>query len=461
MTRRGLRRWQTEALAQWAAQDGDFLAVATPGAGKTTLALAIANSEWRQGRTRRTVIVVPTVNLREQWGHAARSWEAGALDVFTYSEVASSPDTCGAAARREPTLLILDEAHHCEDDGGRWGEALAEAFPVVYRRLLLSGTPWRSNGAKIPFAQYDADQVICDYRYDYHAAAKDGIVRPLQFVALDGEVPELNGPLSEVAYRDHGRALRSAFDPGSDWLSTALRYADEHLTQTRLGTPDAGGLIIARDQKTARQYLDLMEHLTGERPMVAISEEPRSQRTLVNFAESTSRWLVTVRMVSEGVDIPRLAVLMYTTPARTPLFFEQAVGRVVRRRATPGDATGATVLMPALKPFLSHAKSLGSLRSIRPADLAQLSTASPMPGEPWDLSKMDVGTATVHSTTVQGGHGEQIDLADLERQAAAWSQALSDACPPSQLLRSVQAGIRGAVLAARAMHPQANIGATR
>src|SRR5207237_7234135 len=41
-------------------------------------------------------------------------------------------------------------------------------------------------------------------------------------------------------------------------------------------------------------------------------------------------WLVAVRMVSEGVDIPRLRVGVYATTTTTELFFRQAVGRFVR-----------------------------------------------------------------------------------------------------------------------------------
>ena len=55
--------------------------------------------------------------------------------------------------------------------------------------------------------------------------------------------------------------------------------------------------------------------------------------------------MVAVRMVSEGVDVPRLAVGVYATTTTTPLFFAQAVGRFVRARKR-GET--ASVFLPSV-----------------------------------------------------------------------------------------------------------------
>ena len=60
------------------------------------------------------------------------------------------------------------------------------------------------------------------------------------------------------------------------------------------------------------------------------------RRASPRFAAGPTPWLVAVRMVSEGVDIPRLRVGVYATTTTTELFFRQAVGRFVRW--TPGRA---------------------------------------------------------------------------------------------------------------------------
>lgn len=78
------------------------------------------------------------------------------------------------------------------------------------------------------------------------------------------------------------------------------------------------------------------------RPWCSRTTRPRSGR-IETFANATTRWMVAVRMVSEGVDVPRLAVGVYATSASTPLFFAQAIGRFVRARRR-GEA--ASVFLP-------------------------------------------------------------------------------------------------------------------
>jgi DNA-binding MarR family transcriptional regulator/GNAT superfamily N-acetyltransferase len=65
--------------------------------------------------------------------------------------------------------------------------------------------------------------------------------------------------------------------------------------------------------------------------------------------------MVAVRMVSEGVDVPRLAVGVYATSTSTPLFFSQAVGRFVRARAR-GET--ASVFLPSVSTLLGYAAEM-------------------------------------------------------------------------------------------------------
>src|SRR5580704_16570822 len=69
--------------------------------------------------------------------------------------------------------------------------------------------------------------------------------------------------------------------------------------------------------------------------------------------------MVAVRMVSEGVDIPRLAVGVYATSVSTALFFAQAVGRFVRARQR-GET--ASVFLPSVPVLLSYAAELEAER---------------------------------------------------------------------------------------------------
>src|SRR6201999_930069 len=234
--------------------------------------------------------------------------------------------------------------HHA-GDALSWGDAVREAFEPARRRLALTGTPFRSDANPIPFVNYDQQldgsrRSSSDYVYGYANALSDGVVRPVIFLAYSGEMAwrtragdEITATLGTPMTREQvAQAWRTALDPGGDWIARVLEAADKRLTEVRRGVPDAGGLVIASDHETARAYAGLLRKISGERPVVVLSDEPTASKKITTFSQSNARWMVAVRMVSEGVDVPRLAVGVYATSVSTPLFFAQAVGRFVRAR---------------------------------------------------------------------------------------------------------------------------------
>jgi superfamily II DNA or RNA helicase len=130
-------------------------------------------------------------------------------------------------------------------------------------------------------------------------------------------------------------------------MGEVLRDGDARLSEVRAdGHPDAGGLVIASDQDHARAIAARLGSVSGERPELVMSDEPGASRRIADFASSDRRWLVSVLMVSEGVDIPRLRVGVYATAARTELFFRQVVGRFIRTTPRPRRQM-SYLLMPA------------------------------------------------------------------------------------------------------------------
>jgi superfamily II DNA or RNA helicase len=356
-----LRAWQAEALDRYfETEPRDFLAAATPGAGKTTFALRLAAELLARRTVERVIVVAPTEHLKRQWADAAhrvgirldpafrnagrvigRAFHGAAV---TYAQVAAQPFVHRTLVEQATTLVILDEVHH-GGDALSWGEALREAYSGATRRLSLSGTPFRSDTAPIPFVSYvdEGDGVRVsrtDYSYGYGRALQDGVVRPVLFLSYAGRMrwrttsgDEMEAVLGQDDTADiTAQAWRTALDPGGEWMSGVLRAADTRLTEVRHSIPDAGGLVIATDQSTARAYAQLLAGIAGEEPVVVLSDEAGASERIAEFADSEARWLVAVRMVSEGVDVPRLAVGVYATSASTPLFFAQAVGRFVRAR---------------------------------------------------------------------------------------------------------------------------------
>jgi hypothetical protein len=171
---------------------------------------------------------------------------------------------------------------------------------------------------------------------------------------------EITATLGTPMTKDQiAQAWRTALDPAGEWVSRVLEAADKRLTEVRRGMADAGGLVIAGDHEDARAYAALLRGLTGKRPVVVLSDDKTASKKISAFATSDDRWMVAVRMVSEGVDIPRLAVGVYATSVSTALFFAQAVGRFVRARRR-GET--ASVFLPSVPVLLSYAAELEAER---------------------------------------------------------------------------------------------------
>jgi superfamily II DNA or RNA helicase len=370
-----LRAWQKHALEGFVGSTApDFLAVATPGAGKTTFALTAARQALAAQAGRRLVVVVPTAHLKGQWARAAAAfdlhldpgWSAadGSLPadmhgvVTTYQQVASAAATLRGLAAG--AFVIFDELHHAADDHA-WGDAVRLAFEPAVRRLALSGTPFRSDVHAIPFVTYDEDdEAVADYEYGYAEALRDGgVVRPIYFPRIDGKM-EWSAPDGSLHAHSFGdtldatrasQRLRTAYSLESEWLPHVLRQAHNQLLAIRQRQPSAGGLVIATDQDHARGIADLLTRQLRVRPVIATSDDPEASDHIARFATGTDPWIVAVRMVSEGVDIPRLRVGVFATTTTTELFFRQAVGRLVRW--TPGTSGQKSFLFIPDEPRLS------------------------------------------------------------------------------------------------------------
>ncbi|GII71478.1 hypothetical protein Sme01_39540 [Sphaerisporangium melleum] len=383
-----LRAWQQEAFDLYFRREPrDFLTVATPGAGKTTYALRIASELLSRGIVRAVTIVCPTEHLKRQWADAAgrvgiavdpefknsqgvtsRDYTGVAL---TYAQVSMHPALHRARTEARRTLVIFDEIHHA-GDAKSWGDGVREAFEPATRRLALTGTPFRSDTNPIPFVTYAEDgegvrRSVSDYSYGYGPALADGVVRPVIFLAYAGEMrwrtragDEITATLGTPLTKDQmGQAWRAALDPKGDWIRQVLRAADKRLTEVRRHVPDAGAMVIATDHETARAYARHLRAITGEGATVVLSDDPGASDKIKQYSASEERWLVAVRMVSEGVDIPRLAVGVYATSVSTPLFFAQAVGRFVRARRR-GET--ASVFVPSVPTLMGLAGEMEAER---------------------------------------------------------------------------------------------------
>lgn len=384
-------RWQDEFRQRYnALNQENFTLVACPGSGKTLAVLKLARELVETRVIDFLWIVCPTNAVKKQWWRAAGrvgldiewKWENGqgafpadmSGAAVTYSQVVTGAAFHRYLVGRHRTLVIFDEIHHA-DDAAAWGERSLEAFSPATRRIMLSGTPYRPVG-KIAFVKYTPDGFVePDYEYGYDRAQRDFVCRSVIFPRTGGMVewtwrdrPYRHAFTDKVSDRVAAQRLRAglAAEPGfvNPIAEQVLRDADTKLSQIRgEGDGKAGGLVIAMgmDRATgyrhATQIAEHMEQMFGHRPPVVISDDRYAQTKIDAFREGRERWLVSINMISEGVDIDRLRVLAYLTNVKSELYFNQAVGRVVRGK---GDAF---VFIPDDDDLQAYAQRLAELRN--------------------------------------------------------------------------------------------------
>jgi superfamily II DNA or RNA helicase len=347
------RKWQSRFIEAWEYRQPStpFMLIAIPGSGKTMAALHVASKWAAAASDRRVVVAVPTVNLQEQWqaeavkfglelqtkefGTNFKSGFQGA--VVTYHLIANQPLIFRKLCSVNQVMVIFDEIHHCGEDA-HFGIGIKEAFDLSVEKLLMSGTPWKTDGTPIPFVRYDGNgYALSDYRYDYPNALGDNVVRYLVFDHAKGCIQnDITGSTdhldSSVSKDDASRLLKRLLDPRGDYVRRQIEDSHRQLCECRRTIPDAAAMAVCVDQKHALEIAAVINEVTGSKPSIIVSDSALENDSVGKFRRSSREWLVSVRKVSEGTDIKRLQVLCYLTNITSELFFRQVIGRVSRVR---------------------------------------------------------------------------------------------------------------------------------
>ena len=396
-----LRPWQEECVQKalnWYQTEKHFLVNAAPGAGKTIAACVVAKSLFDLGKIDCAVVIAPRKAVVDQWtgdfkkitgrsmlkitGADATPEDYGTDFAATWSAVQSLLPAFQTICNSKKTLVICDEHHHAAITAA-WGDGAFGAFANAAHVLVLTGTPIRSDGKESAWLAFDDRGAISHpeagtYTISYGTAVDLGYCRPITFhrhegvfsVKLDDGseeisvtskgTPSLPGNLNNIqslqkALEFYKLVCTRAFDASglpdlNSYHGTMIQRGSEKLDDLRCAMPKAGGLIIAPDIQFAEYMSDLIERIEGEKPFIVHSNVPNPEARIDAFRNSDKRWIVSVGMISEGVDIPRLRVLIYIPFARTELTFRQAMGRVVRNYSKDDD-TRAYVVIPTHDEF--------------------------------------------------------------------------------------------------------------
>lgn len=371
------RAWQLGFSRTYESKDKkDFLMGVAPGAGKTIAALGKAKQYLDSDKIDLIIVVSPSENLTIQWAKEANDHFNIQLDPdwggtvirngmhgisITYQGVITEEarGNLRRLCRNYRVFVIFDEIHHA-GDGKSWGYSIKNAFENASRRLCLSGTPFRGDSYRIPFVEYDDNGIsIADYNYHYGDAIKDGYCRSVAFPVMDGEIAWWDGAEEEFKESssfdeelndiDDAQRFLACLDPTQPFIFKMLEDADKKLDEIRRDDPGAGGLVVTMNTTHAGLVAKKIESITGIYPCVVHSRIPKASDEIELFKNSDNKWIVSVMMISEGIDIKRLRVGVYLTNKRTLLLFRQIIGRVVRKYKDDSDDLWSFFFVPKVR----------------------------------------------------------------------------------------------------------------
>ena len=375
-----LRNWQREAieaaLEKFEASYSHFLCLATPGAGKTVMASALANILIKTGKVDLVLCFSPStvvandfkVELEAITGRRFCGGLGASGSSLTYQSMRYLDTQFWTLLETFNVFVILDEIHHCAGDdtqnANAWGEQVLMNIQGKARyTMALTGTPWRSDAIPIALANYVSkdNRLLVDYRYDLTQAIKDGVCRSPHITLFDNELINVVENKNKRSFTSIAEFLfksgLSYFEiiTHNEIIREILKHGIIQLNKERRISPDAGGLIVAASVSHAGQIQLLLAEL-GESSEVVTYQEDDPESLIRQFKKSCQKWIISIGMISEGTNIPRLRVCCYLSLVTTELYFKQVLGRILRTQYSPVE-TGY-LLVPAHPRLLEYSNRI-------------------------------------------------------------------------------------------------------
>lgn len=296
--------------------------------------------------------------------------QLGALGgAYTYQGMPDLADEFWQIFDHYRVLVVFDEIHHCAGSdlysSNVWGEKiLLNIQNRATYTLALTGTPWRSDSRPIVLSRYGGDEsqgIQCDYTYGLCEAVRDGVCRKPNIVLIDndklaveesGERQEFDGIAALV--KDSTMSYRSVLHNASA-LHHSLKLGCQKLDELRAKNPQAGGLIVATSVSHARLILQTLQQRFGQTAELVTYKDRNAQQTITSFRHGNQQWIVSVGMISEGTDIPRIQVCCHLSTITTELHFRQVLGRSIRiTQDCDGDAWLYTFAEPRMVEYANR-----------------------------------------------------------------------------------------------------------
>ncbi|WP_146492485.1 DEAD/DEAH box helicase [Vibrio sp. T20] len=350
-----LREWQSEcsdrALEKYQSNCSHFFCQATPGAGKTVLAANIASRLLQSGMVDLVLCFSPSLTVSDGIKRTFSSvlkctFNGGMGSVgqsLTYQSIQFLNDEFWQTLRNHRVFVVFDEIHHCSGsevgNANIWGQqVLTKIQGFATFTLALSGTPWRSDSLPIVMGEYsDPDgQLIVDYQYTLKQAIADGVCRTPKIVLVDNEHLSISSSEKVESFssilemlKQTNTSYRSVIH-NQEAMEYLLGLGCERLAKARLGSPNAGGLIVAASVQHAQTIKEMLSKNFGQTVSIVTYRHEEPLAEIERYRQSDAQWIVSVGMISEGTDIPRLQVCCHMSSVKTELYFRQVLGRILR-----------------------------------------------------------------------------------------------------------------------------------
>lgn len=398
------RPWQEEAFSNFLIvyekqQKNNYFLIACPAAGKTKYAKACVNYILKDLKYKATIITLsPRKEIKKQWADVALSlfdmqisyngdlnkiihdeYHGISSTYYQFSLEKSIPEikTLLDQRRRQGNriIVIMDEVHHLSEENS-WGASLAKIFDIEKDFfLLLSGTPIRTDNIQIPFTSYDSSGILQpDYQYSYAQAIRDNICRRIVFISQNGTLTYDNIKFDSSEYKDEinytkmiRNLLRANEGNVSPVLESLIDLCKESLREDReFENPNAACIVICIDIRHAKNVKRVIEERTGDIVEIVYSKSESdyaietidAAKVINDFKNGRGKWIVSVGMISEGVDIPRATHLLYLSNITSEIKWKQSCGRVVRVQPEIGGHQIAKIFIPATPELLNKAKNI-------------------------------------------------------------------------------------------------------
>lgn len=405
------RKWQIECQEQgykWLVETKthkQFVINAAPAAGKTVAACLLAKKLYENNKINRIIVIAPQAGVTYQWAkevnkilglHMEKINSPDDIKMtnmndhlcLTWQALSNIKDAIQAICISQKVLVICDEHHHAALEAS-WGSSADSAFKRASHCLILTGTPVRTDGKECTWLSLGKNNEFIFpkdgiYELNYGKAVDLGYCVPITFHRYEGKfsVKIKNGKNVDVSSKKKpvellkkNPSIKTVIDfytltkrkeyeidgktpLKNSYLGHMIEFGIKILIEKKKELSVAGGLIIAPDISTAEYMAELVEIIDGKKALIVHSNMKNPQKKIKTFRRNHSLdWLVSVNMISEGVDIPRLRAIIYLPKATTELAFRQAVGRAVRKFENK-DYSSASFIMPPLTVFETYAKRI-------------------------------------------------------------------------------------------------------